>query len=164
MRDLLPGDGSEGEGIAQAEAWRWEELGEWLGGGRSSGCVERAAGVGRGTLVAGPPLPSPATSSSASHSFCPVPLGPCVPGYDSQKHEGQDPGAASSMALGGVGPGHFYRQETLLWWEGPVLAISRSWHLDQEEGRGVSLCRGQIAFTLGKRQLPLFRPINSLIN
>ena len=134
------------------------------GGGRSFGCVERAAGVGRGTIATGPPLPSPATSSSASHSFCPVPLGLCVPGYDSQKREGQDPGAASSTALGGVGPGHFYRQEILLWWEGPVLGISRSWHLDQEEGRGVSLCRGQIAFTLGKRQLPLFRPINSLIN
>lgn len=33
----------QGKGTAQAEAWRWEELGEWLGAAGALG-VERAAG------------------------------------------------------------------------------------------------------------------------
>lgn len=82
-------------------------------------------------------FPSPGQSGQAGL------LDPCMPGHDSHSSEGWDPGTLNSKALGvGVDTGHFYRQKILLWWDGPALGITGSWHLCQEEGRGMNLESG----------------------
>lgn len=145
------------------------------GGGRSFGCVETAAGVGGGTIGAGPPLPSPATSGSTSHSFCPVPLDK-VGRHACWGHVCQV--MTARVVRAGIQGLPALRLWGSRFWaflqtkDSAVVGrastgdqqVLGSWHLDQEEGRGMSLGREQIVFTLGKRQLPLFRPINSLIN
>lgn len=101
--DQLPGDGAEGEGTAQAEAWRWEELGEWLGAAGALGVWRELLELVEGQLPLGrghSSLPSPATRPAL-----PAILSAQFP-WDhvcqvmTARSRGQDPWAASSMALG----------------------------------------------------------------
>lgn len=73
-RDQLLGRWGRGGRDSTGKPGEWEEeLGEWLRR-QNFGCVERAAGVGRGTVQLGratPPLPSPATLQLCQPFFLP---------------------------------------------------------------------------------------------